>query len=125
MNGGTEPVNGLVLLLLVGEVPGFDVGDIAADGVGDLFMELEIAAEEAGLEFGVDAQKVVHHEDLAITMAAGADADHGDVEGFGDGFCQYRGDLFEDHPGAAGILEEMGVAFELFGFGLFFGALLP
>ena len=38
-----------ILFLLVREVASFYVGDILAHGAGDLFVELEIAAEEAGL----------------------------------------------------------------------------
>ena len=90
------------------------------DGASDLSMEFEIAAEEPGLEFGVDAEQVVHDEDLAVAVAAGADADHGDLEGFGYFFGEGGRDLFEDDAGAAGFLKQVGVAFEFFGFRRFF-----
>ena len=110
------------MFLFVGEVVFLYVVDILADGAGDLAVEAEVAAEEAGLEFGGDAEEVMHNEDLAVAVFAGADADDRNMEALGDRFCEGGGDLFEDDTGAAGFFEQLGVFFEFFGFYLFFGA---
>src|SRR5882672_1064386 len=76
--------NGLVLLLLVRKVAGLDVVDILLDGGGGLFVDVQVAAEEAGFEFGVDAQEVVHDQDLSIAVFTCSDADGRDVQALGN-----------------------------------------
>ena len=101
----------LILFLFVGEVFCFYVVDVLVDGVGDLFVEVEVAAEEAGFEFRVDAKQVVHDQDLSVAVFAGADADGGYVEAFGDLFGKEGGDLFQDKTETAGLFEDAGILF--------------
>ena len=112
----------LILFLVVWKVFRFYIVDILTDSAGDLLVEVEIAAEEAGLELGGDAEQIVHDEHLAIAVFAGADADSGDVEALSNLFGEGGGDLFEDHAGAAGFFQQTGVFFEFFGFLFFAGA---
>jgi len=107
------------LLLFAGEIVGFDVPDVLLDGSGDLFVEAEVPAEEPGLEFGSDAQQVVHDEHLAVAVFAGADADGGDSEGLGYLLTERRGYLFEDEAKSPCFFQQAGVFFEFLGFGLF------
>ena len=110
------------MFLFVGKVVFFYVMDILADGAGDFTVEAEVAAQEARLELGCDAEEVMHDEDLAVAVFAGADTDDGDMEALGDGPGEGGGDLFEDDAGAASFFEQLGVFFEFFGFYLFFSA---
>ena len=99
------------MFLIVGEIVVFDIPDVMPDGAGDLFMEAKIAAEEAGLKFGIDTQQVVHDQHLAIAIFSRTDADHGNMKGLGALPGQERGYFFQDYAGAARIFKQLGVTF--------------
>ena len=63
------------MLLVAGEVPGLDILHITSHGIAHLLMEVEVLPEEAGLEFMVDAEHVMHDKHLAITFPACTDPD--------------------------------------------------
>ena len=83
------------MFLLAWKIVGFYILDILLDSTGDLLVEAEIAAEEAGLEFGIDTEQVVHDQDLAVAMSACADADGGDLDALRDCLAKGGGYLFE------------------------------
>ena len=55
-----------IRLFFVREVAGFYVRDVLPDGFVDRGAEFGVAAEEAGFEFGRQAEHVVYDEDLPI-----------------------------------------------------------
>ena len=89
------------------------------DSAGDLLVETEVAAEEAGLELGIDAEQVVHDQHLAVAMSACADADGGNMDALRDYLAKGGGYLLEHKAKGSGFFEQKGVLFEFFGF-LFF-----
>ena len=91
------------------------------DRGGYLVVHVEVAAEEAGFEFRIDAQEVMHDQYLAIAVFSRADADGGDVQAFGNLSCQHGGDLFQHQSEAACFFQDTGVIFQLFRLGFFLG----
>lgn len=105
-----------------GEVDGFHVIDVLADGVVDHGAEVGVAAEELRREALVDAEHVLEHQHLAVDARAGTDADNGYRDLGSNAGGERRGYLLEYEREAADFLEHLGVGDELFGLGLFLGA---
>src|SRR5688500_18977373 len=91
-------------------------------GIGLLFHGLDVTLQrveirtgavheilhEARLAAGGDVEDVVQHQDLAVGVRAGADADHRHLERRGDALAELRRNAFEqDDVGARG-LERLG-----------------
>src|SRR5262249_11964365 len=62
-----------------------------------------------------EAEQIVQHENLAVALGAGADADSGDAEFAGDERRELAGDAFENNGEGPGGFHGSRVANELFG----------
>ena len=71
--------------------------------------------DELGLEVAVHTQQILGHEDLAVHIGTGADAQDGHMDLFLHGLGHDRGDALHDHGENAGLLQSLGVLDELAG----------
>ncbi len=94
--GGRLLGRGLVLFLIVGEIPFFDVPDVQLHRLLDRIKQLHVATEKTRLKSLGDAQLGVGDEYLPVGIRSRTDADGRNNEGFGDLFGQLGGNFFQD-----------------------------
>src|SRR5580698_4103535 len=106
---------GVVRLGVGREGAGADVVAVGADGAGDDFTDVGVLARKFRRRVEGEAEEIVGHEDLAVAVGAGADADGRDLQFTGDLRGELAGDGFENDGEGASGLDGVGVAKKLFG----------
>src|SRR4029077_17566134 len=102
-------------VLRIREAPLPDIGVEPLEGIDDDRPELGVALRELRLELAEQAEDVVEHEHLAVTVNARTDADRGDGQALGGELGDRRRDRLEDDRERAGVLERERVVEELAG----------
>ena len=72
----------LILFLVIRKIIRFHIADIMLYCFGHLVVHIEVLPEKPWFEFCIDTKHIVHHQYLAVTIPAGADANGRDLYTF-------------------------------------------
>ena len=110
-----------ILLLFAREIAALDILDITTDARHHLRIKIGVATQETGGELVVDSQHIVNDEHLSVGTSSGSDADRRNFQFLRNTRSEHGRNLLEHQTETAGFLEQMSVADELVGLGLFLG----
>ena len=90
--------------MFIWEVVALYITDVMLHSTRDLLAHIEVLPQKTWLEFGIDAQHIVHHQYLSITIATSTNANGRNMEAFRHFTGQYGGYFFQYDGEATGFL---------------------